>query len=296
MNIPKLIKPFLYFVRNKCRSFVNRKNIPILTYILLFRIESLILRKGSLDIFNKDTYFKIVERQRNSDLSWSFPSSNKRRGWLYSAGLLYRGKDLANTYEINKIRLDEGDIIIDCGANFGDFWLYLKALDIQLTYFGVEPGHEEFKVLERNLKFNTSKISSNCIEKALSDKTCRSIFHYSPDGADSSLIKPKNHSSTYEVSCITLDDLLLDFKLTDKKIKLLKLEAEGFEPEIIEGARSSLPNIQYIAADLGPERGINEDNTIAEVTNILLKNGFSIDNCHLLYKRATLIFRNNNFN
>ena len=151
MHIPKLIKPFLYFARNKCRSFVNRRNIPIITYILLFRIESLLLRKGSLHIFNKDTYFKIVEKKTTGNLSWSFPSSNKRRGWLYSAGLSYRGKDLANTYEINKIRLDEGDIIIDCGANFGDFWLYLKTLDIQLTYFGIEPNQIVNKTIESGL-------------------------------------------------------------------------------------------------------------------------------------------------
>ena len=57
---------------------------------------------------------------------------------------------------------------------------------------------------------------------------------------------------------------------------LLKLEAEGAEPEVIYGANKTLINLNYIAADLGPERGFNEECTIKEVSNSLYKNNFKM--------------------
>ena len=38
-----------------------------------------------------------------------------------------------------------------------------------------------------------------------------------------------------------------------KKIKLLKLEAEGSEFEVLNGSLNTLKNIDYISVDYGPE-------------------------------------------
>ena len=61
-----------------------------------------------------------------------------------------------------------------------------------------------------------------------------------------------------------------------KKIKLLKLEAEGAEPEALAGCEKLLKNIEYISADLGFERGANEESTIEDVTNFLLSRNFRL--------------------
>ncbi|MEK9614503.1 MAG: hypothetical protein VW080_11350, partial [Flavobacteriaceae bacterium] len=77
------------------------------------------------------------------------------------------------------------------------------------------------------------------------------------------------------------------------KIKLIKLEAEGFEPEIIEGLRKNLKNVEYISADLGFERGVNQETTAPKVINYLLKNGFKL----LAFgeSRNTFLFKNQIF-
>ena len=77
-------------------------------------------------------------------------------------------------------------------------------------------------------------------------------------------------------------------------MKLLKLEAEGAEPEVIKGALNLLKNIEYIAADLGPERGLKQESTLKEVVNILLENNFKI--VDFKYPRICLLFRNKKFN
>ncbi len=73
------------------------------------------------------------------------------------------------------------------------------------------------------------------------------------------------------VSTLRLDDITLP-----KNIKLFKVEAEGFEPEVIEGAQETLKRTEYICVDFGSERGIEQENTVIEVNNILLKNNFDL--------------------
>ena len=57
---------------------------------------------------------------------------------------------------------------------------------------------------------------------------------------------------------------------------MLKLEAEGAEPEVLEGAISVLNSIDYVSADVGPERGIHEQETRDTVVNFLEAHGFEL--------------------
>ena len=75
-------------------------------------------------------------------------------------------------------------------------------------------------------------------------------------------------------------------------IKLLKIDAEGAEPEILMGASKLLHKIKYITVDVGPERGLLEESTDKETTEFLLNNNFT-----LLYEnreRQTILFENKN--
>ena len=75
-----------------------------------------------------------------------------------------------------------------------------------------------------------------------------------------------------------------------KPVKLLKLEAEGAEPEILYGIGDKLKLIEYISADVGFERGIKEESTLVPVTNYLLENNFEL--ISLGIGRLSLLFRN----
>jgi len=73
---------------------------------------------------------------------------------------------------------------------------------------------------------------------------------------------------------------------------LLKLEAEGGEPEVLMGCIEILQNIDYISADLGFERGVSEENTFPEVINFLLYNGFNVVKAIAPSGRNTVLFKN----
>jgi hypothetical protein len=53
------------------------------------------------------------------------------------------------------------------------------------------------------------------------------------------------------------------------KEKLVKLEAEGFEPDILRGSEGVLKNIEFIAVGGGYERGNHRQQTFTWITNFL---------------------------
>jgi hypothetical protein len=69
---------------------------------------------------------------------------------------------------------------------------------------------------------------------------------------------------------------------------LLKLEAEGAEIEVIEGAERILSKTRYITADLGFER--KGKSTLPDVTNYLLQKGFEI--VEFSSPRIVVLFKN----
>ena len=76
-------------------------------------------------------------------------------------------------------------------------------------------------------------------------------------------------------------------------VKCLKLEAEGAEPEILQGLGEKLKFIEYITADVGFERGETEESTLAEVSNFLIKNNFKM--VAIGKRRFCVLFKNNEF-
>ena len=79
-----------------------------------------------------------------------------------------------------------------------------------------------------------------------------------------------------------------------KKIKLLKLEAEGAEPEILQGANLILPNIEYVVVDVGAERRLKYETTLVNTVNFLIKNNFDL--VKLGVPRLMCLFKNKSFN
>ena len=79
----------------------------------------------------------------------------------YSYGIESRANSLAKSYGINLINFYDNDVIIDCGANFGDIFTWSKIQNLKLKYISFEPSPNEFKKnFKKNFKiiyFKTSK-------------------------------------------------------------------------------------------------------------------------------------------
>jgi len=249
------------------------------TFARLFNL--MLTLKGSED---KVKYHAGLKQYSIANSKREFIFYNRKQGvHSYKNGLNHRSKEIGEAYMLNEIDFSDGDCVVDCGANVGDLLLFFEFSNISIDYIGIEPSPKECLCLKKNAKnhkvFNTG----------LWDEEGEKVFYISSDGADSSLIAPINFDSKVEIQCMRLDNIQLNIPF----IKLLKLEAEGAEPEVIEGAKNILQNIEYISADLGPERGKNNLETYSPVSNFLYKNNFNLIKMNA--ERLSFLFKNNNF-
>ena len=203
---------------------------------------------------------------------------------LYSRGIKRRLKNLLEDYFINKIYFKDNDIVVDCGANIGELYIALNMnFSAKINYIGFEPSPNEFKCLSLNAS------NQKHYQVALSDKSKKQKFYISSEEADNSLIEPKYFSKTIDLKSDRLDKIV-----SENKIKLLKIDAEGAEIEVLKGSKNIFRNIEYISVDLGPERGINSEPTFKDVIPYLINNGFIIQ--EISQKRYTFLFYNPTFN
>jgi FkbM family methyltransferase len=200
----------------------------------------------------------------------------------YSNGLLARSLTLQNEYLIKNINFTENDEIIDCGANNGDFFLCFNK---KINYTGIEPSKIEYSNLCHNIK------NQNLINKALFKNSNSYLdFYVSGEYGDNSLIKINEFTEIYKVETITLDDII---NKISKNIKLIKIEAEGAEPEILEGLKSNISKVEYITIDCGFERGFKKESTLAPCVNYLLNNNYEL--IDFSNKRIVCLFKNKLF-
>ena len=287
MKNNKLVSKIFLSLRSRIITLINNRKTPKLIYKLFFEKFS---SKNIKKIKIANGFYRISYIFADKNLNWHFPKNNRQRGSkCYRKGLKERGLELAKSYKIDCLKFEEEDIVLDCGANYGDLMLYLEFLNIKINYYAFEPGFEEYKALEANMKNKNSKIKNHTYQLGLGNSNSIKDFYYSPVDGDSSIIEIDSFVKKVQIEVIKLEDFVKQ-KLHNKKIKLLKLEAEGAEPEVLEGSKEILKQVEYIAADLGPERGLNKNCTLTEVTNFLQEQNFVIQ--EFGYPRITALFRN----
>jgi len=204
---------------------------------------------------------------RESDLELLICEPQRMR--LYHSGIQYRLDYLARNYFTAYVPLAAGDVVIDVGANIGEFSLALARLEPKLHFIACEPEPYEREALTRNMSpYNVDVISEPIWLKE------ESIEWFSANkGADSTLISrglrtlgQKRQATTIAEVCRTLGV---------NHVKLLKVEAEGAEPEVLLGSRDILPSVDYVTVACGPERGPKLLSTDVECEAIMLSQGFA---------------------
>ena len=187
---------------------------------------------------------------------------------FYARSIKKRGSALAASYCLSHIEFAKDDLVIDCGANYGDLNLYLEDKIEKFNYIAIEPGPVEYQCLLNSIP------EARVFNLGLSNSDGELDFYLCSKSGDSSLVEPKHYTDKVKVSVKTLDSLANDLKIT--RCRLLKLEAEGWEPEILDGAKEFIKVCDYVAIDGGLERGVYEEATFPAVNNFLMRNGFEM--------------------
>lgn len=183
----------------------------------------------------------------------------------YRNGVDFRMNLIASQYGLDQIQYRQGDVVVDVGANYGDVVRFFQHREINLDIRAIEPNPVESQYLRHNYP------QATVLTVAVGEKPGTLDFYLAEEGGDSSLI-PRHHGQEFiQVKVVTLDEAMEEVPL----IRVLKIDAEGAEPEVLRGAVKTLSKTCFVAVDAGFERGERQSSTIAEVDLLLVKNGFS---------------------
>ena len=211
--------------------------------------------------------------------------TSKFRARLLASGLDHRGSAMFHMYHLSRIQFKDGDKIVDVGANTGDLLLGFMRDEIEINYCAIEPSSEEFQILSLNAPGH-----SKLFQVAAYSESKILDLHSRRKTASSSVIQGPGKGPKIPTRAVRLDDL----DLGTETIKLLKVEAEGAEPEVLLGATKVLEKTIFVTIDCGFERGKKQESTEVEVVGILEKSGFCILEKYTQGARVCILFRNSN--
>ena len=282
---PEIIKVPAFMTK-----FVNVDDMSFLSKLKLIlkgKLTALIFKKASNNFICKylNLFFKFngklvyeenkfIKKNQNSKLY--YPNLRITRVLLDEKYFL---EHLYDSYLLNNIDFNDQDLVIDCGANVGELFLSIKSNNPNIQYIGFEPDDQVFECLQLNTNLKSSNI-------CLSNESGEKNFFIDSLGANSSVYESEPGMDSMVVKVEKLENLY-----PDTEIKLLKIDAEGSELEVLEGSKKIFNNIDYISVDCGAEKGVNQDTTFVDVNNYLISNNFSLIGIN--QNRLICLYRNN---
>jgi FkbM family methyltransferase len=163
--------------------------------------------------------------------------------------------------------LQKDDLFVDIGANVGCFTLLASGVKKAFT-IAVEPLPKTFEYLRNNLIINGLTEKVEALNIGLSNKN--GILNFTQNVSQNNHVAVENDTDTIKIEVKTLDEIL-----KDRHPILLKIDVEGFEKAIIDGASATLKkeHLQVIIIELvglGARYGFDE----TDIHRILNNHGF----------------------
>jgi FkbM family methyltransferase len=209
----------IFFFRNiDLRGF--RKLSLILPKLLLPKVEKI-----------KPHFLK----SQRGPLVWIEPASD----FGVDRSIYETGTYESGTLDFMRSHLQKGDVFIDVGANIG--WHSLNAaqfVGIEGKVWAFEPSPSVFPILEKNIQEN--QFSQILAFQCGIGKEKGEIALYLNDainrGASSAKVKAPDAVEVM-IKVLTLDEALGQQGL---KVKMMKVDVEGMELEVLEGAKTRI--------------------------------------------------------
>jgi FkbM family methyltransferase len=168
-----------------------------------------------------------------------------------------------------------GMTVVDVGANVG-YYTMLAASCVGRTgkVYSVEPSPYASALLHELVARN-ALTQVVIFQSALGRSPGNGILYSPPEGNHSPSMVPSDHTGGTSVPVNTLDDCLRSCGI--EQVDLLKIDVEGFEPQVLAGAKESLGTgkIRAILCELNDWWLRRADSSAAELYNTIISAGFS---------------------
>lgn len=193
-------------------------------------------------------------QSRSSGAAYFFPYAAKSDFYVIQLFNLAHGFDehLKQKYSCEAIHVRPGDTVIDCGGFVGGFSVAASKMGADRVLY-VEPTPKTKRCAELNFHLHGCQ-NVSAFEMALGQELGTAKLNLSSSGSNNSLLAPDEDdlNAQIDVQVSTLEKLSHD-QMIDPDRAFVKVEAEGFEVEIIRGLGGFRP--RSIVVDVTPERG-----------------------------------------
>lgn len=212
--------------------------------------------RGSHFIWKAVSMLQGIKDGKTVKLSNGFPLIIDSHDWISKT--IYEG-----TYERALLKFLDGlvlsEVYVDVGANIGvTLWHSLKGSESTATFIAIEPSSQCLKALS-NTRLdiqNQGQIFDYAIGDTDGKGTLFGLDNQAHSGAASLAAHPGIRGSAGEVQVHKLDTVLGDF-LSEHSISLLKIDTEGYEAQVVDGAQETLRSgkAEIIVMEVSPNFG-----------------------------------------
>lgn len=162
---------------------------------------------------------------------------------------------------------------IDVGANIGYFSLLMSRLaGAKGRVLAFEPEPQNQRLLQENIRLNslTNVAIHSCALGAQAGTATLGLYKHSNRGRHS--ILNTNANSNIDVSVRTLYEVSQTDGADVSRWSLIKIDVEGYEGFVIEGAQAMLPQVDAIVMEFSPAASRAAGKSPASTLDILASN------------------------
>lgn len=170
----------------------------------------------------------------------------------------------------NFVGIEEKDTVVDVGAYVGGFTTFASENADHVV--AIEPN----EAIDDILSFNTRNKENVVIVPKAAWKCKTSVeLNTSFRAYENSILSPDKHdkNEVFEVEADTVPNIAREVGVD--QVDYLKVEAEGAEPEVLQGVLTDPMKVRKIAVDASPER--EGQDAIEEVSSMLESHGYSVE-------------------
>ncbi|MCO5937086.1 FkbM family methyltransferase [Mucilaginibacter sp. RB4R14] len=216
--------------------------------------------------------WQLLSRLRKQPVVHQFTKNSKLwvwKGLTGATGNIYCGlhdfEDMAFLLHL----LRPNDLFIDIGANIGSYTM-LASAEAGAKTIAVEPIPQTFENLTKNITLNNIGNRVTALNIGMGSK--KDVLKFTKIHDTGNHVATNGDAETIGVNVDTIDNIL-----EGKTPLLLKIDVEGFETEVLNGAANTLtsPGLKAIIIELngaGNNFGFDEDN----IHKLLLSHGFKV--------------------
>jgi len=181
-------------------------------------------------------------------------------------------------FELEGLIEDLNDIktVIDIGSNKGQFSLLTRYYFPKAKIYSFEP---QGRILSKQKKIFSNDSNIKFFQMGLGNEKCNKKFYVTNREDSSSFLEPKNtYVETYKIKSFKkikinkLENMINSDKL--EKNVLVKLDVQGFELEVLKGAKKLLNKIDYIITEMSYQNIYKNQVVRSDLKLFLKKNNF----------------------